>query len=62
MNVEQFLASFDWAAFGNQFLYDSKNPLLFNNGFFVYFFSLFILLFFALRHQHQARRYGWCGK
>ncbi|MCT6765119.1 MBOAT family O-acyltransferase [Riemerella anatipestifer] len=60
MNVEQFLASFDWAAFGNQFLYDSKNPLLFNNGFFVYFFSLFILLFFALRHQHQARRYVFC--
>ncbi|MDY3547796.1 MBOAT family protein [Riemerella anatipestifer] len=60
MNVEQFLATFDWAAFGNQFLYDSKNPLLFNNGFFVYFFSIFILLFFALRHHHQARRYVFC--
>ncbi|MEJ8589740.1 MBOAT family protein [Riemerella anatipestifer] len=60
MNVEQFLASFDWAAFGKQFLYDSKSPLLFNNGFFVYFFSLFILLFFALRHHHQARRYVFC--
>lgn len=54
------LLHFDWNSFFQQFLYDSKNPLLFNNGFFVYFFSLFILLFFALRKHHQARRYVFC--
>ncbi|MDG4945781.1 MBOAT family protein [Weeksellaceae bacterium KMM 9713] len=59
-SILKLFNTFDWAAFGQQFLYDSKNPLLFNNGFFVYFFSLFIVLFFALRHRHQARRYVFC--
>lgn len=59
--IQQFFNSFDWQAFGHQFLYDSKNPLLFNNGFFVYFFTLFIALFFVLRHHHQARRYVFCA-
>lgn len=53
--------SFDSSAFWQQFLYDEKNPLLFNNGFFVYFFALFIALFYLLRHQHQARRYMFCA-
>ena len=55
--LENLFSTFDWNAFFQQFLYDSKNPLLFNNGFFVYFFSLFIVLFFLLRHHHAARRY-----
>ena len=58
--LQEFFATFDWNAFLQQFLYDSKNPLLFNNGFFVYFFTLFILLFFALRNYHKARRYVFC--
>ena len=58
--LQEFFAIFDWNAFLQQFLYDSKNPLLFNNGFFVYFFTLFILLFFALRNHHKARRYVFC--
>ena len=58
--LQEFFATFDWNAFLQQFLYDSKNPLLFNNGFFVYFFTLFILLFFALRNHHKARRYIFC--
>ena len=58
--LQEFFATFDWKAFLQQFLYDSKNPLLFNNGFFVYFFTLFILLFFALRNHHKARRYVFC--
>ena len=58
--LQEFFATFDWNAFLQQFLYDSKNPLLFNNGFFVYFFTLFILLFFALRNHHKARRYVFC--
>ena len=55
--LENLFSTFDWSAFFQQFLYDSKNPLLFNNGFFVYFFTLFIVLFFLLRHHHAARRY-----
>ena len=58
--LQEFFATFDWNAFLQQFLYDSKNPLLFNNGFFVYFFTLFILLFFTLRNHHKARRYVFC--
>ena len=58
--LQEFFATFDWNAFLQQFLYDSKNPLLFNNGFFVYFFTLFILLFFALKNHHKARRYVFC--
>jgi alginate O-acetyltransferase complex protein AlgI len=56
-----FFKGFDWTSFAHQFLYDSKNPLLFNNGFFVYFFSLFIVLFFLLRNKHNARRYVFCA-
>ncbi|MDO4763613.1 MAG: MBOAT family O-acyltransferase [Flavobacteriaceae bacterium] len=58
--LKEFWATFDWSAFLQQFLYDSKNPLLFNNGFFVYFFTLFILLFFAFRNYSKARRYIFC--
>ncbi len=49
--------NFDWNAFLNQFVYDSQNPLLFNNGFFVYFFTLFIFCFFLLKNHHRLRRY-----
>lgn len=48
---------FDKDAFLHQFLYDPKNPLLFNNGFFVYFFALFIMLYFAFRNHNTARSY-----
>lgn len=58
--LQDFFTSFDWNAFLQQFLYDSKNPLLFNHGFFVYFFTLFIALFFLLRNHHQARKYVFC--
>jgi len=54
------LPTFDLHAFGEQFLYDPKNPLLFNNGFFVYFFALFILLYYWLRNRLAARRYVFC--
>lgn len=54
------MATFDIQAFGEQFLYDPKNPLLFNNGFFVYFFALFILLYYWLRNHLAARRYVFC--
>jgi len=56
----RLLSEFDLNQFLQQFLYDSKNPLLFNNGFFVYFFSVFIVLFYLLRNKHNARRYLFC--
>ena len=38
-------------------MYDPANPLLFNNGFFVYFFALFITLFYAFRNHGIIRSY-----
>ena len=58
--IRDFLQNFDGHAFLNQFLYDSKNPLLFNNGFFVFFFFLFIVLYYLLREIPKARRYMFC--
>ncbi len=58
--ILSFLSGFDWKAFLHQFLYDEKNPLLFNNGFFVYFFFLFMVLFYFLRNHSAARRYVFC--
>lgn len=42
-------------AFLQQFLYDPRNPLLFSNGFFVYFFAVFISLYYALRNTSNGR-------
>lgn len=55
--LQNLVQQFDWQSFLNQFLYDPKNPLLFNNGFFVYFFFLFIVLFYLLRDRPNARKY-----
>ena len=52
-----FINRFDVNAFLQQFIYDPKNPLLFNNGFFVYFFFLFIVIFYLLRNKTSARKY-----
>jgi alginate O-acetyltransferase complex protein AlgI len=38
-----------------QFLYDEKNPLLFSNGFFVYFFVTFICCYYLLRNKTNGR-------
>ncbi len=40
---------------GEQLLYDPKNPLLFNSGFFLYFFFLFMLVYYAVRANKTAR-------
>lgn len=54
------MPSFDIQAFLEQFLYDPKNPLLFNNGFFVFFFALFIGLYYKFRNHFKVRRYIFC--
>ncbi len=54
------MPSFDFQAFLEQFLYDPKNPLLFNNGFFVFFFTLFIALYYRFRNHYKLRRYIFC--
>lgn len=54
------MPSFDIQAFFQQFLYDPKNPLLFNNGFFVFFFALFIALYYRFRNHFAVRRYIFC--
>lgn len=54
------MPAFDIAAFLKQFLYDPENPLLFNNGFFVFFFGLFILLYYRFRNNYKIRRYIFC--
>jgi alginate O-acetyltransferase complex protein AlgI len=51
---------FDVEAFFRQFLYDPKNPLLFNNGFFVFFFAIFISAYYLLRNNFTARKYLFC--
>jgi len=43
-----------------QLKYDPENPLLFNHGLFVYFFSLFIFLYYAFRNNIPVRRYIFC--
>jgi D-alanyl-lipoteichoic acid acyltransferase DltB (MBOAT superfamily) len=46
---------FNTQEFLHQFLHDAKNPLLFNNGFFVYFFAGFISLYYVFRNNIRAR-------
>jgi alginate O-acetyltransferase complex protein AlgI len=54
------MPAFDLRVFFHQFLYDPKNPLLFNNGFFVFFFGIFMLLYYYFRHDLKVRRYIFC--
>lgn len=54
------MPSFDIHSFFEQFLYDPKNPLLFNNGFFVFFFATFIALYYNFRNNFKVRRYIFC--
>jgi D-alanyl-lipoteichoic acid acyltransferase DltB (MBOAT superfamily) len=51
---------FDINAFLKQFLYDPANPLLFNNGFFVFFFAVFIGLYYHFRNSYKVRSYIFC--
>ena len=52
--------TFDIKVFLQQFLYDEKNPLLFNNGFFVYLFLAFMVLYFVFRNDFRVRTNIFC--
>lgn len=54
------MPEFDIHALLNQFKYDPANPLLFNNGFFVFFFAVFIALYYTFRNNFKWRRYIFC--
>ena len=46
---------FDIQLILNQLVYDSKNPLLFSSGFFLYFFILFYSLYYLFRNSYKSR-------
>ena len=52
--------NFDSSALLHQLLYDEKNPLLFNSGFFVYFFLFFLVGNFLLSNKPTARTILFC--
>ncbi len=54
------MPSFDITRFFQQFLYNPSEPLLFNNGFFVFFFTAFIALYYSFRNHFTIRRYIFC--
>ncbi|MDI9312086.1 MAG: MBOAT family O-acyltransferase [Limnohabitans sp.] len=41
----------------DQIFYDPKNPLLFNSGFFIYFFLIFIIFYYIFRKSYLDRAY-----
>ena len=45
----------------HELLYDPKKPLLFNSGFFVYFFLVFLFCFMAVRNKPKARLMVFTG-
>jgi D-alanyl-lipoteichoic acid acyltransferase DltB (MBOAT superfamily) len=51
------MPEFDIQALLKQFEYDPEHPLLFNNGFFVFFFAVFIALYYTFRNHFALRRY-----
>lgn len=51
------MPTFDVNKLIGQLAYDPKNPLLFNQGFFVFFFFLFMTLYYLFRNKAVARKY-----
>lgn len=51
------MPTFDLNKLIEQLVYDPNNPLLFNQGFFVYFFFLFITLYYIFRNKVVNRKY-----
>lgn len=51
---------FNLTSFLHQFVYDKQNPLLFNSGFFVYYFAAFIGLYYFFRNNYKTRTWLFC--
>lgn len=49
------MIAINWNLLQSQFLYDANNPLLFNNGFFVFFLTAFILCYYFFRKNGIRR-------
>ena len=49
------MISFDLQAILNQVIYDPKNPLLFSNGFFLYFLIAFYSIYYLVRNNFHLR-------
>ena len=54
------MPTFDLHAFFQLFKYDEAMPLLFERGFFVFFFALFMICYYRFRNQFSTRRYIFC--
>lgn len=51
---------FSFQAFLQQFLYNEKEPLLFNSGFFIYYFAAFIGTYYYFRNNYKVRTWLFC--
>jgi D-alanyl-lipoteichoic acid acyltransferase DltB (MBOAT superfamily) len=51
------MINIDWSKVVGQLLYDAHNPLLFNNGFFVFFLVAFILCYYLFRKNYKHRAF-----
>ncbi|RAR71695.1 MBOAT family O-acyltransferase [Flavobacterium aciduliphilum] len=49
------MISIDWNKVLHQLEYDKNNPLLFNNGFFVYFLVVFMVFYYLFRKNYKHR-------
>jgi alginate O-acetyltransferase complex protein AlgI len=47
-------------AFFEQFLYHKDDPLLFNNGFFIFYFSVFIAAYYFYKNNYKVRTWLFC--
>lgn len=50
----------DFTAFAQQFLYNENEPLLFNNGFFVFYFAAFISCYYYFKNNYKIRTWLFC--
>lgn len=54
-NISEYLQRFDQQAFHNIFLFDQRNPLLFNTGAFLLMFLAFLGIYRAVRRWHWVK-------
>ncbi len=51
----------DFNSLLHQFIYDEKNPLLFNDGFFLFVFTAFISVYYFFRNNYKLRTWLFCA-